>query len=321
MDTLNRRRFLTLTGAGLAAGALAGAFADDRSDVRAFETAGRFVQTRFGKIAVAERGRGPVALFLHGFPLNGFQWRGAIDRLAAHRRCIAPDFMGLGLTIPVPGQDVGPEAQVEMLVALLDELGVDDADVIASDSGGAIAQLLVTRHRPRVRTLLLTNCDTEIESPPAAMQPVIDLARRGRFADEWLGRWLADPALARSADGIGGMCYTNPAHPTDEALHRYFAPLLASPARKALLHAYAIALEENVLAGIGPALAASRVPARIVWGTGDTIFSAAGADYLERTLTQSHGVRRLPGARLFWPEERPDVVAAQARILWESARR
>jgi hypothetical protein len=31
-------------------------------------------------------------------------------------------------------------------------------------------------------------------------------------------------------------------------------------------------------------------------------------------------VRRLENARLFWPEERPDIVAAQARILWESAR-
>ena len=39
---------------------------------------------------------GQAALFLHGAPLNGFQWRGAIERLSAHRRCIAPDFMGLG---------------------------------------------------------------------------------------------------------------------------------------------------------------------------------------------------------------------------------
>jgi hypothetical protein len=28
----------------------------------------------------------------------------------------------------------------------------------------------------------------------------------------------------------------------------------------------------------------------------------------------------LVGAKLFWPEERPELLAAQARILWESAR-
>jgi len=38
---------------------------------------------------------GAAALFLHGAPLNGFQWRGAIDRLTPYRRCIAPDFMGI----------------------------------------------------------------------------------------------------------------------------------------------------------------------------------------------------------------------------------
>jgi haloalkane dehalogenase len=328
-----RRRFLALTGATLSAGLLGAAVArtrqaanripagvSDAFDAVAFANSRSFAELRGGRVAYVERGRGRAALFLHGFPLNSFQWRGAIERLAAHRRCIAPDFLGLGASTPAAGQSLSPNAQVDMVVELLDTLGVDAADIVASDSGGAIAQLLVVRHPTRVRTLLLTNCDTEIESPPAAMRPVIELAKQGRFADEWLARWLADPALARSPQGIGGMCYMNPAHPTDEALSMYFAPLLASAQRKDWLHVYTIALENNALAGIGPALAASKVPARVVWGMDDGIFSAAGADYLERTIAKSHGVRRLENARLFWPEERPDIVAAQARILWESAR-
>jgi haloalkane dehalogenase len=52
----------------------------------------------------------------------------------------------------------------------------------------------------------------------------------------------------------------------------------------------------------------------------DTIFSPAGADHLAQAFANSRGVRRLENAKLFWPEERPDVIAAQARILWESAR-
>jgi len=327
-----RRRFLALAGAAFSAGALSAAMGRDRAerssvpldvtdtfDAVAFANARVFATTEFGRVAYVERGRGRAALFLHGFPLNSFQWRGAIERLAAHRRCIAPDFLGLGASIPASGQDLGPEAQADMIVALLDDLGIDDADVIASDSGGAVAQLLVVRHRARVRTLLLTNCDTEIESPPAAMRPVIELSKRGEFADRWLAPWLADPVLARSPQGIGGMCYSNPTHPTDAALSMYLSPLLESAQRKGWLHEYAVALSKNVLAGIGPQLAASGVPARVVWGMDDTIFSAAGAAYLERTIARAHGVRRLDNARLFWPEERPDIVAAQARILWESA--
>ena len=111
----------------------------------------------------------------------------------------------------------------------------------------------------------------------------------------------------------------NPAHPTDAALRSYFTPLLSSEEARRRLHQYAIALEANALAGIGPSLRESRAPVRVVWGVDDTIFGAASADYLSRAFGNSHGVRRLENAKLFWPEERPDVIAAQARILWASA--
>jgi pimeloyl-ACP methyl ester carboxylesterase len=276
----------------------------------------RYAGTRFGKIAYVERGTGAAALFLHGFPLNSFQWRGALERLSAHRRCIAPDFLAMGYTEVAEGQSVAPDAQVAMLMELLDTLSISTVDIVANDSGGAVAQLFVARHRHRVRTLLLTNCDTEPDSPPPALQPVIEMSRAGTFVDQWLARWLADKALARSQQGIGGMCYTDPAHPTDEAIEYYFGPLVGSPHRKALVHAYALALEHNPLEGIQAALRESNVPARIVWGTGDTIFSPSSPGYLHRTFGKSRGVRLLPGRKLFWPEELPEVVAEEARLLW-----
>jgi pimeloyl-ACP methyl ester carboxylesterase len=258
-------------------------------------------------------------LFLHGFPLNSFQWRGALDRLAPYRRCIAPDFLALGYTEVADGQSVAPDAQVAMLVALLDKLGIARVDLVGNDSGGAVAQLFVTQHPERVRSLLLTNCDTEHESPPAAMLPVIALSHEGKFVDQWLAPWLADKRLARSPQGIGGMCYANPADPTDEAIDGYFSPLVSSLRRKALVHAYAMALEHNPLAAIGPALQRCKVPTRVVWGVDDTIFSLAGAEYLDQTLGRSLGVRRMANAKLFFPEERPDVIAEEAKRLWQVA--
>lgn len=320
---MDRRTFLTLS-AGAAAAGLAGmrrAIAAvppsaDALHVEQYRRRRRFARLPAGNVAYVEEGSGPAALFLHGFPLNGFQWRHAIERLSMHRRCIAPDFLAMGYTQVAEGQPVGPDAQVDMLVTLLDALAVRDIDVIANDSGGAVAQLLLVRHPGRVRTLLLTNCDTEIESPPAALLPVIALAREGRYADEWLVPWRADPDRARAPDGFGGMCYSDPAQPTDEAIETYFAPLVATPRRKALTNAYAIALERNPLAGIAPALRQSRVPVRVVWGMADTIFAPANADYLDRTFGNSQGVRRLETARLFWPEERPDIIAEEGRRLW-----
>ncbi len=284
-----------------------------------FHSTRKFTNTRHGRIAYIERGDGPGAVFLHGFPLNSFQWRGIIPQLSSTRRCIAPDFLALGYTEVADGQSVKPQAQDGMLVQLLDKLSISVVDMVANDSGGAVAQLFVARHPERVRSLLLTNCDTEPDSPPAAVLPVIELARAGRFADEWLVPWLADKVLARSQKGLGGQCYANPAHPTDEAIEAYLKPLVSSPRRKALTNAYAIALAPNPLAGIESLLKLCETRTRIVWGMADSIFSRASSDYLDHIFPNSQGVRRLDGAKLFFPEEMPGVIVEEAKRLWAGA--
>ncbi len=322
---MKRRQFLQWTGAAFAGGIAgvcmagdigriaAGAVPSHATDAAAFRAARRFADLPFGKIAYVERGTGDAALFLHGAPLNGFQWRGAIDRLSACRRCIAPDFMGLGYSQIPARQSLAAGAQATMLAALLDALAIRQVDIIASDSGGAVAQLFVVRHPERVRTLLLTDCDVEPDSPPAKVKPAIEMARAGTLADA-TAKWLVDKALARAT--FGAAVYRDPAGFADETIEYYVAPLVSSPLRRAQYHAFHVALEPDPLAGIEAALKRSPVPVRIVWGASDDIFAPADADYLDRTFPQSRGVRRVPGAKLFFPEEFPDIIAEEARRLW-----
>jgi haloalkane dehalogenase len=322
---VDRRKFLHLSAGTLAATTLNAsrlhAFRSSKSGskemtVPEFHSGRKLMTTDQGRIAYVDRGEGSGALFLHGFPLNSFQWRGVIPQLSTLRRCIAPDFLGLGYTEVADGQSVAPEAQVAMLVQLLDKLSIPEVDIVANDSGGAIAQLFATRYPKRVSSLLLTNCDTEPDSPPPAVLPVIQLARAGKFADEWLLPWLADKTLARSKKGLGGQCYANPSHPTNEAIETYLAPLVSSPQRKMLTNAYAMGLDPNPLAGIESALKSCSVATRIVWGTADKIFSQTSPDYLARTVANSLGVRRVAGAKLFFPEEMPELIVEEASFLW-----
>lgn len=320
---MRRRDFLTSSVVGLVAGTVSvtswsrsAPIDGDLEAARRFERDRRFAQTTFGRIAYIERGTGPVALFLHGFPLSSFQWRGAIDRLSTERRCLAPDSMGLGYTQVAPGQSLAPSSQADMLAAFLDRLDVRQVDLIANDSGGAIAQLFVTRYPQRVRTLLLTNCDVEVDSPPAALEPIIEQARAGLYADLWLEPWLQHKDIARAAQGLGGLCYSNPANPTDAALEQYLRPLVATAQRKALVNQYTSGLAPNPLAGIEPLLRKCTVPTRIVWGMRDAIFKTGNPDYLAGILPQVTGIRRLEKAKLFFPEEHPEIIAAEARLLW-----
>lgn len=325
---MDRRNFLmTVSGAAVGSAFTCGGprradfLADGAAspmDVTAFHASRRFAATPFGRIAYVERGGGPAALFLHGLPLNGYQWRGALDRLQVVRRCIAPDFMGLGYSEIPEGQGLAAEAQTEMLAAFLDAIDVAAVDLIASDSGGAVAQLFVARYPEKSRTLLLTNCDVHEDSPPPALMPVIEAARAGTFADHVLMPQLTNRARRMQPDGLAKCCYTRPDELADETVLCYLEPLVRTPLRKRQLHDYCVALARNPLIAIEPALRRSRVPMRVVWGTGDVIFSAASPEWLDRAFPKSLGVRWIEGAGLFFQEEMPDIIAEEARRLWSS---
>jgi haloalkane dehalogenase len=327
---MRRRDFLAHVGGTLAAVALARsktpasiaesvllpAHGSQKLDAAAFRALRRFTKLRYGRIVHVERGRGPGALFIHGYPLNGYQWRGALQRLSSHRRCISPDLMGLGYSEVPAKQDLSPSAQAEMLAALLDALGVAAVDLVANDSGCAIAQLFLVRYPSRVRTILFTNGDVHENSPPAKLRPSIELSQKGRYADERILPQLRDPEYARSPKGIGGGAYTNPANFTDESIEYYFAPLVSTPLRKSQINQYAVAFDPNPLLAIEPQLRRSTQPARMVWGTGDHLFPVSWAEWLHRALPGSRGVRLVEGAKLFFPEEMPDLIAEEAKALW-----
>lgn len=319
-----RRRELLELGAGVLAAGMAGrtgpAIAGrdaGRSgiDATVFHAMRRFVPTPFGRIAYVERGSGPVALFFHGWPLNGFQWRGALERLSGHRRCIAPDFVGLGYSEAPADADVTPPAQARMMAALLDALSVDTVDIICNDSGGVVAQLFMTLYPERVRTVLFTTTEVHENNPPPSFRPVIDLARKGLLELYMLRGGLANYDAARAQNALGG-AYTNPANLTDECIETYFRPLIASPERIAQFNAYTIALDHNELVAIAPQLARFQAPARMLWSELAQGFPVESAMWLDRTLPKSRGVRIVPGAKLFFPEEMPDLIAEEAIRLW-----
>lgn len=275
-----------------------------------------FLDTEFGRIAYVERGDGPAALFLHGWPLNGYQWRGAFARLGDMRRCIAADFMGLGYSEVPADADLSPARQMRMLVACLDRLGVDRADLVSNDSGTAVAQLLAAYHPDRVRSLLITNGDVHTNSPPARLAPVLEEARAFTLVRRF-DQALADNHVART-DPMGfGAAYTNPKILTPALVETYLRPLVTGIKRRQCQQ-YGTAMRPNPLLAIEARLRSLQVPARILWGSADPLFPAEWAHWLDTALPLSRGIRFVEGAKLFFPEEFPDIVEAEARKLWSA---
>jgi haloalkane dehalogenase len=321
---MKRRDFLTISSGIIATATLdRSAFArtSDRIDAAWYQRSRRFVDLPVSRVAYVERGRGPTALFVHGYPLNGFQWRGALERLHKYRRCIAPDVMGMGFTQTPEAQTISPTTQADMLAAFLDALRIDSADLVANDSGGLVSQLFVAKYPKRVRTLLLTNCDVDENSPPPQFLPFIAAAKKGTFVERSLIPQLNDKQLARSANGIGGLAYSFPERLADETIETYFRPLVESPLKKAQVCQYAVSMETNLLVPIREDLRRWNGAARMVWGLKDKLFGVEWADWLDHHLSGSRGVHRVEEANLFFPEEMPDLIAEEAAHLWDAKRR
>ncbi|XP_058203182.1 uncharacterized protein LOC131317651 isoform X2 [Rhododendron vialii] len=81
-------------------------------------------------IHIAEKGQGPLVLFLHGFPELWYSWRHQILYMAAHGyRAVAPDLRGYGDTTGAPVHDSTKFTSLHVIgdiIALLDAIAPDE---------------------------------------------------------------------------------------------------------------------------------------------------------------------------------------------------
>jgi len=105
-------------------------------------------------------GKPPFIVLLHGSFLSIRSWRDVMKPLADGATVLAFDRPAFGLTSrPVPSKTnearYGPEAQSDLIVALMDRLGIDRAVLVGNSTGGTMALLTALRHPGRVSGLVL----------------------------------------------------------------------------------------------------------------------------------------------------------------------
>ena len=119
----------------------------------------RFVDVGAGRLGVL-RAAGPAdrtpLLLVHGGGTDAaaISWYRLVEPLAAHGAVWAPDLPGFGASLgvePVGGSD----ALAEVLVEVLDAVGVERAVVMGVSMGGDVAMNLAIAHPDRVAALVL----------------------------------------------------------------------------------------------------------------------------------------------------------------------
>ena len=142
------------------------------------ETATKEVRLPQGRIRYREAGNGEPIVLVHGLLTNAELWREVVPRLAADFRVIAPDWPLGSHQIPLnEGADLSPPGLAQIIVDFLAALELDGVTLVGNDTGGAICQLVVTRHAERLARLVLTPCDAYENFLPPAFRPLQVVAR------------------------------------------------------------------------------------------------------------------------------------------------
>jgi pimeloyl-ACP methyl ester carboxylesterase len=278
----------------------------------------RTVPTRRGDVSVLDIGAGPTALFVHGVGTNAYLWRNVIPLVVAGRRCVAIDLPVHGRT-PMPADgDLSLAALADGVAAAGEALDLDAVDLVAHDTGGAVAQIFAARYPERLRSFTLTNCDSHDNVPPPAFQPTVDLARAGALAPT-APALMADLKVARKAIFESG--YEHVENIDLDVVRAFLEPLLGTPESARAFERMLAGLEPADLLAVEPQLAQLQVPTLVVWGTGDEFFELRWAYWLRDTIPGATEVVELDGAKLFFPDERAAELAPLLLRHWAAADR
>jgi haloalkane dehalogenase len=274
----------------------------------------RYREWRGMRLAHIDEGHGPPVVLLHGEPTWSFLWRKVIPPiLDAGFRCIAPDLPGFGRSDkPVDPAWYSYDKHTEAIVALFDELDLNEVTAVVHDWGGPIGLRLATLERPE-RVSRIAAMDTGVFTGDQAMSPAWLRFRDYVASHPDLPIWR----LIRAG------CKTPPA---EEVLNAYEAPF-PDAASKAGPRAFPQLLPLTPDApgaatgrAVLKALVISRRPALVLWAESDQVLPLEPVGRTIHRLFQRAGpLQVIPDAAHFVQEDQGHLVGGLI-AGWLSAR-
>lgn len=177
----------------------------------------------------------PVFLLLHGFGASTFSWREVMAPFGEMGTAIAYDRPAFGLTErPLPGdweKGQNPytlEAQAELALHLLEELGYGEGILVGNSAGGTVAVQAALISPEQVRALILVDAAIYSGGPPSIVAPLLNTPQMDRLG----------PLLVRSIRTWGedflDSAWHDPSLITVEVREGYRRPLRAQDWDRAL---------------------------------------------------------------------------------------
>jgi len=256
-----------------------------------------------GRIRYREAGKGKPVVFVHGYLVDGRLWDGVVDSLSDRCRCLAPDWPIAAHQVAMkPDADLSPYGVAAIVASFLEALDLTDVTIVGNDSGGAMSQVLVTRHPERIGRLVLTNCDLYENFPPGIFKAMPPLAKLPGGMT-LLSAPFRIGALARAAFKPFSK---NPIPP--ELVASWMEPALHDPGVKRDAKKVTVGMNKRYTLEAAEKLSSSELPVLLTWAVEDRLFSVATAKRLEAEVPNARLVE-IPDSSTFVPLDQPQRLA------------
>ena len=255
-----------------------------------------YAEVNGARLHIRQEGNGPVALFVHGFPLDSTMWIEQLAELSDLRRCVAVDLRGFGRSSPVNGDPLTMEQHADDLAAVLDLVSEEKADVIGLSMGGYVAMAFAESYPQRLRSLALIDTRSGADSDEgkagrdAAAANLVEEGRQAMAASMQAGLLAPSASLqarARVRSMVEGCPY--------ETIVGCLEGMRDRPDRTQVLESVA-------------------VPAAVIVGEQDSVTPPAESKAMASVLPDAT-MTVVPGAGHLSPIEQPVAVNAALRRL------
>jgi pimeloyl-ACP methyl ester carboxylesterase len=259
-----------------------------------------------GTIRYRDEGAGPTVVFVHGVLVDGRLWEPVVDRLEGFRR-VVPDLPLGSHRLPMrPDADLSPTGLAELIADFLGALDLRDVTLVGNDTGGALCQLVVTRHPDRIGRLVLTNCDAFDNFPPKAFRGLILAARAHLLTAAMQPMRLR--AARRLPIAYGWLANRIP----DELLDAWVEPFLSDTGVRRDARRVFAGIDRGLLLDTAARLREFDRPVLLAWAPEDRFFPLEHARRLA-TIFPDARVVEVPGSRTFVSLDQPEQLAALIR--------
>jgi pimeloyl-ACP methyl ester carboxylesterase len=187
---------------------------------------------------------------------------------------------------------------------VLAALELEDVTLVANDTGGALSQMVVTRHPERVGRLVLTPCDAFENFLPPMFRPLQYVGGYVPGALAVAAQALRSRALAKSALGFGPLAL----HHRPDLYVSWLEPARRDAAVRRDLRKVLRGIRPRYTLEAAELLPAFHKPALIAWADRDRMFPRAHAERLAELLPDAR-LEIVAGSKTFVPLDQPGALS------------